>query len=397
MKVKTIAAVCSILLFVTVCGIGKPVNARHPSAAIGARAANGPSRVGRVGPNIGGQRSSNHPASGVPPNPAIARPSIIASYGKLPLSFEANQGQAPKTVKFLSHGSGYTLFLTNGGAILSLQQPKGTRQHGKAGGRMTGRFPKRAISLRRAERRLKAQDLTASRPAVLKITLVGANPKAAVSGAKMLPGRTNYFIGNDPKKWRTNIPTYAKVQYDGVYPGVNLVYYGNQRQLEYDFVVAPGADPRVIKFDVGAELAPPAVAASDRQSAVGTPPLQAHAQQAATPRIEKNGDLVIQTGAGEVRFRKPLVYQPVVALGVHPDAAGERRASLGGETPLLQRKVLDGHYVIFPHNAGQQTYEIGFDVSGYDRSKPLIIDPVLAYSSYLGGSNSDQAGIWHRR
>src|SRR5271166_3929377 len=109
--------------------------------------------------------------------------------------------------------------------------------------------------------------------------LVGANAKAAVMGADEFPGKSNYFIGNDPKKWRTNVPNYAQVKYQNVYPGVDLVYYGNQGgQLEYDFVVAPGADPSAIKLDVGAVREPPIVAAvSDRRSAVGTPPLQKRA------------------------------------------------------------------------------------------------------------------------
>ena len=80
--------------------------------------------------------------------------------------------------------------------------------------------------------------------------LVGANPHATVSGVDELPGKSNFFIGNDPKKWRSNVPTYAKVKYEGVYSGIDLVYYGNQQQLEFDFVVAPGADPRRIGFDV---------------------------------------------------------------------------------------------------------------------------------------------------
>ena len=89
-------------------------------------------------------------------------------------------------------------------------------------------------------------------PSTLRMKLVGANPNAVATGGDELPGKTNYFIGNNPKKWRTNVPTYAKVKYKGVYPGIDLVYYGNQGgRLEYDFVVAPGANPNVIAFDVG--------------------------------------------------------------------------------------------------------------------------------------------------
>jgi pimeloyl-ACP methyl ester carboxylesterase len=202
----------------------------------------------------------------------------------------------------------------------------------------------------------------------VRLKLVGANPAAKVSGADELPGRSNYFIGNDRKQWRTNVPNYAKVKYQGVYPGVDLVYYGNQQQLEYDFIVAPGGDPRVIALDVGADGVRPAK--GERRS-----PLQ----------IAANGDLVIATDAGEVRFHKPVVYQPVAALY-------ERRPSDGGDTPPLQRnpkskienpKFVDGRYVLLADN------RIGFDIGAYDKTQPLIIDPVLSYSTYLGGSSVD--------
>ena len=123
--------------------------------------------------------------------------------------------------------------------------------------------------------------------------LVGANVKATVTGAEELPGKSNYFLGNDPKKWRTNVPNYAKVRYQNVYPGVDLVYYGTQGgQLEYDFVVAPGADPSAIKLDVAAENVRPAN--GERHSPV---------------RIAADGDLVVKTDGGDIRFHKPVVYQ----------------------------------------------------------------------------------------
>ena len=134
--------------------------------------------------------------------PQAANPRIVDSYGKLPLSFEANQGQTDSQVKFVSRGTGYSLFLTSTEAVLSLKAPS-------------------------------------SSAVVLKMKLVGANPSPQLTGRDELPGKSNYFIGNDPSKWRTNVTTYAKVKYADVYPGVDLVYYGNQRQLEYDFLVAP--------------------------------------------------------------------------------------------------------------------------------------------------------------
>jgi hypothetical protein len=177
--------------------------------------------------------------------------------------------------------------------------------------------------------------------------LVGANVKATVTGAEELPGKSNYFIGNDPKKWRTNVPSYAKVKYEGVYPGIDLVYYGSQRQLEYDFVVAPGADPNQIKLSfAGAE-------------GIRVDPA--------------SGDLVLKVGDDEVRFHKPVVYQPPVAA-----VYDRHRRSQSAATAEL-----DGAFVVASNN------EVAFRVAGYDRKRALVIDPVLSYSTYLGGSGGD--------
>ena len=157
-------------------------------------------------------------------------------------------------------------------------------------------------------------------------------------GWRSCRARANYFIGNDPDKWRTNVPTYAKVQYQDVYPGVDLVYYGNQRQLEYDLVVGPGADPAAIAL-----------------SFEGVKGL----------RIDAQGDLVLDTPGGEVRQHKPLVYQEVDGV----------------------RREIAGAYVL---NAERQ---VGFQVAAYDASQPLIIDPVLVYSTYLGGGGGGGHGI----
>jgi hypothetical protein len=148
------------------------------------------------------------------------KPHLAENYGKLPLAFEANHGQTDSAVRFLSRGNGYTLFLTESEAVLSLRTaPSGDKP---------------------------AAD------SLLRMKLIGANARPAVTGEKELSGRSNYFIGNDPKKWRTNVPNYARVKYQGVYPGVDLVYYGNQGgQLEYDFLVAPGANPAAIRFSPG--------------------------------------------------------------------------------------------------------------------------------------------------
>src|SRR6185312_15519088 len=144
---------------------------------------------------------------------SAAKAKAVDAMGHVPLAFEANQGQADSRVQYFSRGAGYTLFLTRDEAVLSLTNGKG-------------------------------------QPDVLRIKLTGADAKSKVTALERLGWNTNYFIGKDPKKWRTNVPNYRKVQFDSVYPGVALVYYGNQRQLEHDFVVAPNADPKQIAMEI---------------------------------------------------------------------------------------------------------------------------------------------------
>jgi hypothetical protein len=234
---------------------------------------------------------------------------LVEGYGRIPLNFEANAGQTDARVKFLSRGSGYTLFLTRDEAVLALKKSESRNQKAEARrskleiGNLkldtaTG-IPRPLIEnleapIRASEPRTPNSGSRAS--AVLRLKLLGANPAAKVSGEEELPGKANYFIGNDPGKWRTNVPTYAKVNYKDVYPGVDLLYYGNQSgQLEYDFVVAPGADASAIALDVAAGLSRHL---SGKNGGV-KPPLQ----------IAADGDLVIPTEGGELRFHKPVAYQ----------------------------------------------------------------------------------------
>ena len=248
------------------------------------------------------------------------KPQLVEAYRKLPLSFEANHGQTDSRVNFLSRGSGYTLFLSPTEAVLALSNPGASSPR-------TRHAPPDNPEAKKAP--------TAS-VAVLRMKLLGANPSPRVSGLEELPGKSNYFLGNDPQKWRTNVPTYAKVQYQDVYPGVDLIYYGNQRQLEYDLVVAPGADPKAIQlaFEGGDKL-----------------------------EIGAQGDLELHGAGGQVRLQKPLVYQ---------------------ETDGIRREI-SGGYVL---NAGRQ---VSFQVGAYDVSKTLVIDPVLVYSTYLGGAGDDRS------
>ena len=158
------------------------------------------------------------------------KPQIAEAYGKLPLSFEANQGQTDSRVDFLARGSGYSLFLSPTEAVLALRKPVGSSRP----------------STRHSN--AEAEQAPAAPPAVVRMKLVGANVSPRVVGLEELSGKSNYFLGNDLTKWRTDVPHYAKVRYQDVYPGVDLVYYGNQRQLEYDLIVAPGADPEAIQL-----------------------------------------------------------------------------------------------------------------------------------------------------
>ena len=166
---------------------------------------------------------------------SVTRSSVEKSYGKLPLNFEVNNGQVDDAVKFLSRGSGYTLFLTSNEVVLSLRC--GPANDGQ----------QRPIDRARAA---KPKPVTHE---VIRLKSIGSNPNPEVTGLDELPAKSNYLIGNDPSKWSTDVSNYAKVKLEDVYAGIDLIYYGNQRQLEYDWIVAPGADPRTIKFKVESE------------------------------------------------------------------------------------------------------------------------------------------------
>lgn len=212
---------------------------------------------------------------------------------RLPLGFEENQGQVDRQVKFLSRGDRYTLFLTEREAVL----------HSASG-------------------------------SVLSMKLVNANPDPQISGIDELPGITNYFIGSDPDKWRTRVPNYSRVRYRDVYPGVDLVYYGNEGRLEYDFVVAPGVDPGVIELSF---------------------------EGARSLSLDEEGAILARTDSQQVHFLAPKLYQEV---------KGRRREVLG-------------RYV------RKDEGRVGFVVGPYERSEPLVIDPVLTYSTFMGGSAAD--------
>ncbi len=231
---------------------------------------------------------------------------IDKQYGKLPMHFEPNVGQTDESVKFVARGHGYSLFLTETEAVLSLRR-------GAKG------------------------DKPAS-SAVVRMRVEGANATSP-SGIDPSEGRSNYLVGNDPTEWRSEVPNFDKVRYSQILPGVDAVYYGNGQQLEYDFIVAPGTDPGSIKlkFD-GIEKA----------------------------EIEdSSGDLILETGAGSIRQLKPIVYQNT----------GEGRAEIASAYRL---------------EGGKGDHTVSFNLAPYDTSKELIIDPILAYGSYLGGNVFDE-------
>lgn len=235
-----------------------------------------------------------------PKNAANAKPAKAALLA-VPLSFEANQGQTDSQVKFLSRGDGYSLFLTSNEVVFSLRTLAGVK----------------------------------APPSVFRMELLGADRKANVSGADILPGAANYYMGNDPKKWRSGIRAYGKVKYRGVYPGIDAVFYGNQRQLEYDFVVAPGADPKRISLGL----------------------------TGVTPSLDIEGNVLLKLADGELALKKPIVYQSID----------------GG------KKTVDAMYTI---SGGKVRFQLG----KYDHSQTLVIDPVFTYLTYLGGSGPDQIG-----
>jgi hypothetical protein len=265
--------------------------------------------------------SSSKSYAGLMSGPMTVSADVTRSYGQLPLGFEPNVGQTDPQVQFLAHGKGYELFLTEREAVLALQDSTPTRP-----------LPGRRADFLRAWR--KRRGLATS--SVLRIRPLEGNQHARIIGTNELSGKSNYFIGNDPKNWRTDVPTYARVKYEEVYPGVDLTFYGDHRRLEWDVIVAPGADPGQVAF---------------------------HIDGSRTMRIDAQGNLHISVGAGEVELKKPIVYQ---------QEAGVRR------------EVQGRYALIAGHN-------VRFRVGAYDPSTPLIVDPALDYSTYLGGS-ADEFG-----
>lgn len=257
------------------------------------------------------------PKAAATPVPAVSQQSrALARYQGLPISFEPTQGQIEPRVKFLSRGHGYSLFLTSSEAVLSL--PIKPADSGSAMER-----PRQSTSRR-------------STRAIIRMQFVGARHRPQIAGEGELPGKSNYFIGNDPTKWHSNIPQFSGVRYREVYPGVDLVFHGaEQQQLEFDFVLNPGAspDPIALKFSGAREL-----------------------------RIDDSGDLVLASAAGDVRVHKPVAYQ---------------------ESDIDRRPVETRFFL-------QSRNQVALELGSYDHTRRVVIDPTLAYATYLGSSGEDE-------
>ena len=258
-------------------------------------------------------------------NTGVDTPRWEKAFAQLPMGFEENRGQAARDVKFVSHGSGYALSLAPQEVDIALLRRRA----------MTASPLHRAAALRALREARKAMKTT-----VIRMQLQGANPAPAIAANEPLPGRSNYFIGSNRDKWVTDVPSFGRVKYSGIYPGVDLEFYGNQRHLEYDFTVAPGANPKVISLKIEG------------------------AQKLA---INSHGDLILHTADGDSKFQKPFVYQMAGA----------------------ERHEVAGNYALASGN------RVSFTIAKYDRSLPLVIDPLfhplLTYSTFLGGTG-DESG-----
>jgi len=271
---------------------------------------------------------------------SASKPKIVKAFGKIPLHFEKNRGQAPAAIQFLARGPGYQVALTSTGSVVALNS-----KH-RGGAARPGKRPASENSL-------------ATTKGAVQISLVGSHATPQGIGQAPLPGKVHYLRGHDPAQWHTNIQTYAAVRYPEVYPGIDLVYHGRQQHLEFDFEVKPGVDPGIIRM-----------ALTSIPSQDSTHPA---AQNGPRLTLTEDGDVVVELGEkGEhVTVKKPQVYQRING----------------------HRRHIGARYVLAENNLSKKNkdhpLEVSFLVDRYDARYPLIIDPVLSYATYLGGSNLD--------
>jgi uncharacterized repeat protein (TIGR01451 family) len=295
-------ALAAVVVLLAAGGAFLGLTPRHPQAAEVSLSAALPSLAQSGGIDLPGA-----------PADVKARMQATSLFDGLPIIFEPNHGQAnlnpaDPRAKFVARGSGYSIFLGSEGAILSLASPS-------------------AHSSKASSARVQINSV--------QMKLAGANQNLTLDAAGPLPGKSNYFLGNDPAKWRTGVPQFARVRYSSVYPGIDLVFYGNQGHLEYDFKVAPGSDPAQPELEFNGA----------RQLEV------------------RDGALLIRTAGGDVQLESPRVYQEI-----------------GG-----QKKTVEGAFVLRGKNRA------GFSIGDYDRSRELVIDPILSFSTYFGGSGNEHS------
>lgn len=252
---------------------------------------------------------------------AEQRSQVRASLGALPLAFEANEGQSDPRVKYLARGNGYTLFLTANDAVFAVHSSS------RAQSAATGRFDRM--------RGRRAAVLSEGKSAAIHMQMLGANAHPAILAGSQAPGVINYYIGNDRSRWHEGVKQYSSVDYRDVYPGVDVVYHGEQRQLEFDFIVAPGASAG---------------------------PIQLGFSGASRIATDDAGNLVLSSSAGDVLLHKPVAYQ-------------EKNG---------QREPVE---VAFQEMGAN---EVGFALGAYDHNRELVIDPTLTYATYFGGNNEDE-------
>jgi len=237
--------------------------------------------------------SSVGPSLPIPQSgPGSGEPVQIRTQAIRPLAFEENVGQVDTQTRFVARTASFSLFFTESETVLATSHD------------------------------------------AVRMKFIGSSPDTRLVPVEPLPGKTNYLIGTDPSQWKTGIRSYSKVRYEQLYPGVDLVFYGNDRELEYDLEVSPGADPHAVRLTL---------------------------EGASDLAIADNGDLVGRSAYGELRFRKPVIYQ---------------KSGTGTPASVTGRYRLEGE-------------QVAFEVDDYDPSQPLVIDPVVVYSTYLGGSASD--------
>lgn len=271
-------------------------------------------------PAVKATNSLAAPSSQPPALSAQQRGRVRATLEALPLAFEANRGQTDPQVKYMARGNGYTVFLTPDDTVFAVHSSSSSSS---ASGKFATRSAAKAV-------RASGPEITAA----VHMKLVGANPHSQIAAGRELPGHTNYFIGNDPSKWQTGVKQYAAVSYRDVYPGVNMAFHGQQRQLEFDFIVAPGAQAAPIAFGISG---------------------------ATKVTTDAAGNLVLSSAAGDVMLHKPVAYQQ----------NNNAREPVDARFTLANNKV-------------------SFQLGTYDHSRELVIDPTLSFTTYLGGNAEDE-------